>query len=275
MEVRPLKRYASLVSLVVVLLTPAACDDGGAGGGDRPAGEVLAAAASATQEAGTARIASDQVAEVQGQRLTTTVEGVTDLNSGDSESTIELAVPGQPPQAAQFITAGSVAYIETAAFPGAPTDVEWISIDFAQLGDEIGVNIEAFRQNGAGQLGYLGEVGDVEEVGTETVRDAETTHYRFTTDLEALADGGPEELRSSYRQLIELTGAREIPTEVWIDEDDRVRRISTDLEIEQQGRQLSQRSTIEYYEFGVEVDAQAPPAEDTVSITELGAGRAP
>lgn len=274
MEVQPLKRYARFVFLLV-LLVPAACGDGDAGSGDRPAGEVLAAAASATQEAGTARIASDQVAEVQGQSLTTTVEGVTDLNSGDSESTIELSVPGRPAQAAQFITAGSVAYIETAAFPGAPPDVEWISIDFAQLGDEIGVNIEAFRQNGAGQLGYLSEVGDVEEIGPETVRDAETTHYRFTTDLEALAADGPEELRSSYRQLIELTGAQEIPTEVWIDEDDRVRRISTDLEIEQQGQQLSQRSTIEYYEFGVEVDAQAPPAKDTVSITELGAGRAP
>ncbi len=40
-----------------------------------------------------------------------------------------------------------------------------------------GINIEAFRQNGAGQLAYLSETADIEEVGTETVRDAETTHY--------------------------------------------------------------------------------------------------
>jgi hypothetical protein len=109
-------------------------------------------------------------------------------------------------------------------------------------------------------------------VGTDTVRDAETTHYRFVTDLSALAENGPEELRPSYEQLMQITGAEEIPTEVWIDEDDLVRRIVTDFEIEQQGQRVVQQSTIEYFDFGVEVDVQPPPEKDTVDITELGGG---
>jgi hypothetical protein len=63
-----------------------------------------------------------------------------------------------------------------------------------------------------------------------------------------------------------------MPTQVWIDEDDRVRRIVTAIEMEQQGQQISQQSTIELSEFGVEVDVQPPPESDTVDITELGGG---
>ena len=250
-------------------------DGGESNGGSSDGGstvEIIAAAATATEEAGTARIASEQVTSAQGQELTTTLEGTVDLASGDSDSTLELSLPGQEAQSSQLITKDSIAYIESGAFPGAPTDTEWISIDFEAVGAQMGINLEAFRQNGAGQLAYLSEVADVEKVGTETVRDAETTHYRFVADLAALAENGPEELRPSYEQLIQITGAEEIPTQVWIDGDDLVRRIVTDFEIEQQGQQISQQSTIEYYEFGVEVDVQPPPESDTVDITELGGG---
>jgi hypothetical protein len=281
MEVSFLKRRRFLVVAAGLLLTLGACggddpnggaDDGGSSSDGGSPEEVISAAATATQEAGSARIASEQVTSVQGQELTTTLEGSVDLASGDSDSTLELSLPGQEPQSSQLITKDSIAYIEAGALPGAPTNTEWISIDFAAVGAQMGVNLEAFRQNGAGQLAYLSEVTEVEEVGTETVRDAETTHYRFVTDLAALAENGPEELRPSYEQLIQMTGTEEIPTQVWIDGDDLVRRIVTDFEIEQQGQQVTQQSTIEYFDFGVEVDVRPPPEKDTVDITELGGG---
>jgi hypothetical protein len=266
------KRSKVMAVLLGLLLTLAACggDDADNADDDRSPGEALADAIAATQDAGTARIASDQVTSAAGQEITTSLEGTTDLASGDSEATLELSLPGQEAQSAELITEGSIAYIEAAAFPGAPTDAGWISIDFQEMGEQMGINLEAFRQNGAGQLAYLSEVADVEEVGSETVRDAETTHYRFDTNLAALAESGPEELRASYEQLIQITGAEEIPTQVWIDEDDRVRRIVTELQMEQQGQEITQESTIEYYEFGVEVDVQPPPEDDTVDLSELG-----
>jgi hypothetical protein len=280
MEVSFLKRRSVLVLAAGLLLVLGACSGDDSNGGDDGESsadggspqEIISAAASATEEAGSARIASEQVTSLQGQELTTTLEGDVDLASGDSDSTLELSLPGQATQSSQLITKDSIAYIESSAFPGAPTDTEWISIDFAAVGAQMGINLEAFRQNGAGQLAYLSEVTDVEEVGTETVRDAETTHYRFVTDLAALAENGPEALRPSYEQLMELTGAEEIPTQVWIDGDDLVRRIVTDFEIDQQGQQVTQQSTIEYFDFGVEVDVESPPESDTVDITELGGG---
>jgi hypothetical protein len=280
MEVSFLKRRSVLVLAAGLLLALGACsgDDsnGGAADGESSDGgspaEIISAAASATEEAGSAQVASEQVTSVQGQELTTTLEGTVDLASGDSDSTLELSLPGQATQSSQLITKDSIAYIESSAFPGAPTDTEWISIDFAAVGAQMGINLEAFRQNGAGQLAYLSEVTDVEEVGTETVRDAETTHYRFVTDLAALAENGPEELRPSFEQLMQITGVEEIPTQVWVDGDDLVRRVVTDFEIDQQGQQVTQQSTIEYFDFGVEVDVQPPPEKDTVDITELGGG---
>ena len=276
-----MKRHGVLALAASLLLVLGACggDDsngGGSNGGasdDRSPAQALRAAGEATQEAGTARITSEQVTSSQGQEVKTTVEGITDLATGDSDSTLELSLPGQETQSSQLITEGSMAYIEATAFPGAPTKARWISIDFEAMGSQMGINLEAFRQNGAGQLAYLSEVDGVEEVGTETVGDEETTHYRFSSDLAALAESGPEELRSSFEQLIQLTGAEEIPTQVWIDGEDRVRRIVTNLEMDQQGQQIAQQSTIELSEFGVEFDVQPPPEKDTVDITELGGGR--
>ena len=255
----------------------AACggDDSDEGGSsdERSPADVLVDSGAATREAGTARIEVEQVTSAQGQDVTTTIEGTVDLASGDSEGIIKVEFPGYDPPFSQMITIGLVAYIDATAFPGRmQTDARWIKIDYAAMGAQMGINLEAFRQTGAGQLAYLSEVADVEEMGTETVRDAETTHYRFTTDLAELAESGPEELRSSFEQMIEITGSDEIPTEVWIDGNDRVRRLVTDAEMDLQGQQVSQLSTIEYYEFGVQFDVQPPPEEDTVDITELGGG---
>ena len=59
-----------------------ASDGGSSSDGGSPQ-EIISAAASATEEAGTARIASEQVTSAQGQELTTILEGTVDLASGD------------------------------------------------------------------------------------------------------------------------------------------------------------------------------------------------
>ena len=265
-----MKRRTTLLPLVL-LLGLGACSDGSNGsvGGDQAATEVLSAAATATQDAGTAGVEFQQVSEVQGQQLTSSSDGVVDFETGDSEATVSVELPGQPAQEVDLLTKGSVAYMEAGALPGAPANAKWLSIDLAQAGQELGFDVEALRQNGASQLAYLTETSDAEEVGTESVRDVDTTHYRFTTDLAELAANGPEELRASYKSVMDLTGLETIPTDVWVDGDDLVRRLSFEVEIEQGGQQIAQATTIEYFDFGVEVDVQAPPSKEVVDISEL------
>jgi outer membrane lipoprotein-sorting protein len=85
--------------------------------------------------------------------------------------------------------------------------------------------------------------GDFEEVGRDEVRGAETRRYRGTVE-----------------------GA---PIEVWIGDDDLLRRIqfvdeSTDSE--------TTTVTIELYDFGAEVDVEAPPADEVAKLDELFQG---
>ena len=266
-----MKRLTTLLLPIVLLLAPAACGEGsdGSDGGGRAASEELSAAATATQEAGTAGVEFEQVSDVQGQQLTSSSIGVVDFQSGDSEATVSVSLPGQPAQEVDLLTKGSVAYMEAGALPGLPSNARWLRIDLAKAGEQLGFDIEALRQNGASQLAYLTESSDAEEVGTESVRDVDTTHYRFTTNLADLAANGPEELRSSYKSVMDLTGLKTIPTEVWVDGDDLVRRLSFEVEIEQGGQQIAQATTIEYFDFGTEVDVQGPPSKEVVDISEL------
>ena len=277
MEVPLLKRRGVLALATSLLMVFAACggdDSEGGGSPDEPSpADVLVDAGAATLDAGTARTEVEQITSAQGQDLTTTMEGNVEFVSGDSEAIIKVSYPGYEPPFSQIITKDLVAYIEAGAFPGGMrTDARWIKIDYAAMSAQMGINLETIRQTGAGQLAYLSEVADVEEVGTETVRDVETTHYRFSTDLAELAESGPEELRSSFERLIEISGSDEVPTQVWIDGDDRVRRLVTDVEMDLEGQQATQQTTVEYYDFGVQFDVQLPPEEDTVDITELGGG---
>ena len=265
------RRLAALLLTLALLFGLGACSDGSDGSDDdgRPPTEALSAAATATQDAGTAGVEFEQVSDVQGQQLTTTSEGVVDFESGDSEATVSVQLPGQEAQEVDLITKGSVAYMEAGALPDVPANAKWLSIDLEKSGQELGVNIEALRQNGASQLAYLTQTSNVEEVGTESVRDVETTHYSFTTNLADLAANGPEELRASYQSVMDLTGLETIPSEVWVDDDDLVRRLSFEVEIEQGGQQIAQTTTIEYFDYGVEVDVQAPPPNEVVDFSEL------
>ncbi len=64
-----MKRLTTLLLPAILVLALAACGDGPDGGGPA-ATEELSAAATATQEAGTAGVEFEQVSEVQGQPLT-------------------------------------------------------------------------------------------------------------------------------------------------------------------------------------------------------------
>ena len=262
-----MRRTAAAIAAATALTALAAC--GGSGGGDdRSPAEVLADSAAATRDAGTARTRVEQTTQVEGQEITSVVEGVGDFDSGDTQGTITVAAPGQPEQEAEIISQGTTAYIEASAFLGLGVDAQWVKIDYQAVGEQMGFDFNAFRQTGTQQLAFLSEAVDAEEVGTETTGGVETTRYSFTIDLEELAQSGPEEIRLSIRSLIEVTGIEELPAEAWIDQDDLLRRVTTTYAAE--GQPTSAESTIEYSDFGVEVDVMSPREEDTIDITELG-----
>lgn len=74
-------------------------------------------------------------------------------------------------------------------------------------------------------LGMVSDLTDVEEIGTETVLDAPTTHYRGLVDLSEAATSGAEWLPPMVAQADDhLDGQATI--DLWVGDDDLLRRVS-------------------------------------------------
>jgi predicted small lipoprotein YifL len=165
------------------------------------------------------------------------------------------------------------------------TDKEWVKLDLQKLGKQQGFDFSALA-GGQGdptqQLDELRAASDgVEVVGNETVRGVATTHYKATIDLERYPDvaapADRDRVRRSVERLIELTGQKKVPTEVWIGHKTRrvhKMRVQTKVKIPNSGASLQMDQTMELYDFGVPVgDIKPPPASDTVDAADLAAGR--
>jgi hypothetical protein len=253
--------------LVAALLLAAACGTAGSesDGEDVPGPQVLASSAQNTIDEGSAHVAIEQETSISGHEIASEADGVVDFESGAMEATMKLEAPGLPPQEFDMLMVDLVGYFESSFIPGLRGGAEWVKFDFAKASEAAGIDLEALIQTGEDQLAYLEQVSDVERVGRETVREVDTTKYSFTTDFEELARTGPEDMRASLRVLIDDFGLRESPGEVWLDDDGLVRRVRFDTK----GDEATIDTTIEYFDFGVEVDVDAPPESETIDIMDL------
>jgi hypothetical protein len=132
------------------------------------------------------------------------------------------------------------------------------------LSDVVGTSLDTGSPtDGLKQLQAVSD--DVEEVGTETVRDTETTRYRGSIDAEAALETLRGTVRDAAAKALQSSGATTIPFEAWIDDDGRLRRFASTVELPAsdatQGQAVTTTTTLELYDFGVEVSAEPPPAD--------------
>src|SRR5690606_36685311 len=116
--------------------------------------------------------------------------------------------------------------------------------------------------------------GKVEDVGGEEIDDVDTTHYRATVDIDAMAQFGgmSDDLLEQTRGLLGDT----YDLDVWVDADGDVARMtwfvdlsaSPDLPvgIPDEG---DIHYTITTSDFGAPVDVSAPPESQVVHIRDL------
>lgn len=131
---------------------------------------------------------------------------------------------------------------------------DWLEVDPATLAENLGQgadgSLAAAVTDPARQLALVDALDHdaAEEVGTEELDGVSTTHYRVPGD-----DGDAE---------------------VWLDDEGRVRRFSFPLPTPDdvpEGIDVADGAvvTVEYFDFGVEVDIEVPPAEDRVDAGPL------
>ena len=124
-------------------------------------------------------------------------------------------------------------------------------------------------------FGFLKAVsGSIEVVGSEEVRGVPTSHYRTTLDPAKLTDLVPAEQRKTLSGVDEAArqaGLTELPLDVWIDADQRIRKLSIELDAKMPGSTESVQGSlvVELYDYGVPLELDLPPADQVADAATL------
>jgi len=138
---------------------------------------------------------------------------------------------------------------------------KWVRVKDDAPGFDLGQN------DPSQMLEYLHATSEVEALGEDTVRGDATTHYEARIQLDRVAERVSPEAARSLRQLTEGSGIKEIPVEVWIDNDSLVRR----LEMDWHPKGASLTFDMEMFDFG-DVQIDVPEASEAVDLTKLLGG---
>jgi hypothetical protein len=166
------------------------------------------------------------------------------------------------------------------AGPALPGGKPWAGVDLGKSLERAGLGSFDFtqQQDPAQTLQYLRAASTgVTETGTATVRGVETTRYAGRMDFRKALDAGIDKLelsaaerekaRKGMKWMLDQLGAKGVPFEVFVDEDGLLRRMTMDMSMKIVGEQVTMAMTMDYFDFGVDVSVQAPPARDVYDAT--------
>jgi hypothetical protein len=203
--------------------------------------------------------------------VTLTVDGVMSGDGKTGDLKVSMPIVGD---IEERIVDG-VIYMNLGSFPGASElgGKQWVKLDLEQLKQENGTlrDLADQAESNSPQQGleYLqGLSGDVQDLGPDTVAGEPATHYRASIDYTKVLDKLPD---ASAETRDALTKLGTVPADVWIDAQDRVVKMHMTIA----GSALdagagSAEFTMQLSDFGVPIDVQAPPADETVDFSELG-----
>jgi hypothetical protein len=162
----------------------------------------------------------------------------------------------------ELIVAGANFYVRGEPFTELAGGKEkWVRIPDTTPGFDLGQN------DPSKMLEYLRATSKVEERGSDTVRGVETTHYEARIQLDKVAERVSPEAAQTLQQITQGAGIKEIPLEVWVDNDSLVRRLKMDWH--PQGGSFVME--MELFDFG-DVQIHVPEASETISLAKLLGG---
>jgi hypothetical protein len=267
-----MRRRLALGGVVVALaLTAAACGGGGGGNDAAVSIKTLQAAVSNTQAAPSSRFVMDMDVNASGQSVTIHGEGIVAGDGKTGQITLSLSSLGS---IEERIVDGTV-YANFGDLPFASKlgATPWVRVSLDELqqrsGADFGGLADQAQSTGPQQgLEYLqGLSGDVVKVGDDTVAGQHATHYRASIDYAKVAAKLPD---SAASQRDELSKLGKVPADVWINDDDRVVKMHLVVDAASLGASAGTAElTMEITDFGVPVDVQAPPADQTTDLSSL------
>lgn len=225
--------------------------------------------------------------DLPGETLAMTFSGEFDNEAGNFSFIMDLsAMAAQfgeeiPPELGglftemEIRTIGDTSYIRFGLFTMfLGTDVEWVATPVEEGEEATGGFTGATPSNPADFLEFFEEAkGTVEELGRETIRGVETTHYLVTFDMEELrANATPEQLAEIEEQQLPLD---ELPMNLWISDDGLVYKYVIEIDgskVDVPPEDAFELMTIDFEMFDYGEDIVIEPPAEFVEMDELNFG---
>lgn len=183
----------------------------------------------------------------------------------------------------EAILDGDVVYVKVPKFAvdEVPGGKSWIKGDLETLSQAGGGSVDLGSLGGSDPrelLQFLDAVSDdLETVGRESQRGVDTTHYRATLDLakalEMSAGKQAAAALGNVEQLLEQSGLATVPVDVWVDDDDLLRRLDIGFTVSQPGQGEAEVSmTFELYDYGEPLFIELPSPADVADASALQQG---
>jgi hypothetical protein len=262
-----MRRCIGAMAILVLALVLAGCG----GGSSKQAapkvvsGDLIAAAATKSSRAGS--VEADF--KISGPGVKGSGSGV--FNTGSSRSgrlSMKVTVRSMEVPIDTVIT-GNVLYMRSSVFSqiGLSQSKQWVKVDLGQLAQQHGVDLSSLADASptpASALSYLRGSGKVREVGKESIDGTETTHYKATVDLEKAAAQSDPDTRQALRRLIQESGVKSLPIDVWIDGKGYVRKV----QYAQRTSGKDVKVTMNLHDYGKPVTVNPPPAHAVVDLMQ-------
>lgn len=248
--------WRARAAAAALALALAGCGGGSSGTAERAQTltpqAALAAAVEQTAEVESYRYELTSTTSVGDQVVELSGVGVATSDGGAGESTFSL--PGGAGDLRQRIVDG-VLYLELPQQQGVFYEL--------QVSDVVDTSLAAATDVTSGLQALRGVSDDAEEVGREDVRGEQTTRYSGTLDAKKALEVVQGPLRDQLDEVLKGSDVDRVPFDAWIDDEGRIRRLDQTLTItnpEAEAQELEVVTRLEFYDFGVAVDVEAPPA---------------
>ena len=253
-------------------------------GGDTLALDPVASAATKTSEAGSSRVEFAIAMDFGGESMEMTGTGAFDYDTLEGSATYRMEVPELGDVQMDMRMLGTKMYMRMPKLLVGefPKGKEWIGMDLEKSFEDLGLGGLDFQsQDPSHMLQFLRAAGgEVEEAGSARVRGVETTRYTGSIDLREALDASLDDLGMSERKqqrardemkaMLDEVGDEELPIEVFVDDEGMLRRITMELGMAVEGQEVAMTMEMDFFDFGVDVDVQAPPAAAVLDFAELG-----
>lgn len=157
-----------------------------------------------------------------------------------------------------------------------PQGKTWIKLDTAKAAKALGGSMPqalSFGQTDPTQfLQYLrASSGEVRRAGTQQLDGVRTTRYVATLQLSRVLEQLPAADRAAEQTLLQHAGVEgEIPVEVWVDTQGRVRRVLMSIDVSGAGPASDSLTvTVNFTSYGPVPAISPPPAGEVADLTSM------